>query len=57
MKAIEGCGYETEEGTGELGPEAVEDGGSMGLRGGGHRLKVSPGRLFHKAVPNRDFIA
>ncbi|KVH90611.1 TB2/DP1/HVA22-related protein [Cynara cardunculus var. scolymus] len=51
--AIEGCGYETEDG----GPEAVEDGGWMGLRGGGHRLKISPGRLFDKAVPNGDFIA
>ena len=54
-KAIEGCSYKTEEGTGELDPEAVENGGSVGFRGGGHGLKVSPSRLFDKVITYRDF--
>ncbi|KAL4577244.1 hypothetical protein LXL04_013349 [Taraxacum kok-saghyz] len=48
-------GYKTEEGTGELDPEAVENGGSVGFRRGGHGLKVSPSRLFDKVITYRDF--
>lgn len=55
-EAIEGCGYETEDSTGELNPEAVEHGGSVGFRKGGHGLKVSPCGLFHKVILYRDFI-